>query len=254
MKLRVLGCSGGIARGLRTTSFLLDEDILIDAGSGVGDLTVSEMSAIRHVFVTHSHLDHVAFIPLLLDSIFDRISAPVTVHAQAVTLQALQDHIFNWVIWPDFSKLPQPENAVLRFEVMSPGSTKVIGGRKIEMIAVNHSVPGVGYYVSHQRKAFAFSGDTTTNDSFWEALNAHQHLDFLIVETAFPNTQHVLAQVSRHYCPGLLSLDLAKLRHQPKIYLTHLKPSEEATILAEVQASCAEIDFAILKGGEIFQL
>ncbi|MCG6872632.1 MAG: MBL fold metallo-hydrolase, partial [Gammaproteobacteria bacterium] len=70
MKLRVLGCSGGVGPGLRTTSFLVDEDILIDAGSGVGDLTQAEQEAIRHIFITHTHMDHCAFLPLLADNLF----------------------------------------------------------------------------------------------------------------------------------------------------------------------------------------
>ena len=47
MKVRVLGCSGAIARDCRTTAFLVDEHILVDAGTGVGDLTVDEMRARR---------------------------------------------------------------------------------------------------------------------------------------------------------------------------------------------------------------
>ena len=44
MKLRVLGCSGGIGgRHLRTTSLLVDNDILIDAGTGVGDVSLAEL-------------------------------------------------------------------------------------------------------------------------------------------------------------------------------------------------------------------
>ena len=39
MKLRVLGCSGGIGPGLRTTALMIDNDVLIDCGSGVGDHT-----------------------------------------------------------------------------------------------------------------------------------------------------------------------------------------------------------------------
>ena len=48
MKLRILGCSGGIGgRHLRTTSFLLDHDILIDAGTAAADLSIAELAAIE---------------------------------------------------------------------------------------------------------------------------------------------------------------------------------------------------------------
>ena len=78
MRLRVLGCSGGIGPGLRTTSYLLDDTILIDAGTGVGDLTMEEMCGVRHVFLTHSHLDHVAGLPLLIATVFRRTGFGIT--------------------------------------------------------------------------------------------------------------------------------------------------------------------------------
>jgi hypothetical protein len=49
MQVRVLGCSGAIAKDCRTTSFLVDTDLLVDAGTGVGDLTLDEMAAIDDV-------------------------------------------------------------------------------------------------------------------------------------------------------------------------------------------------------------
>ncbi len=114
MKLRILGCSGGVGGDLRTTSLLIDNDILIDAGSGVGELTLEEMHHIRHVFLTHSHLDHFSFLPLLVDSIFPSIREPLIVHGQPETLEALQKHVFNWTIWPDFAKLPTEEDPVMK--------------------------------------------------------------------------------------------------------------------------------------------
>lgn len=254
MNLRVLGASGGVGQGLRTTSLLVDQDVLIDVGSGVGELSLDEMMSIRHVFLTHSHLDHIAFLPLLLDSIFDCITTPLVVHGQAVTLRALQDHIFNWVIWPDFAKLPHPDRPVLRYEVMAPGDIHTLAGRTLEMIAVNHAVPGVGYCVECPSGVFAFSGDTTSNDSFWNALNARPRLDALIVEAAFPNESLALSQMARHYCPSLLAQDIAKLRHDPMIYITHNKPGDEAVIFAECQAALTGRRLQPLRGGEVIQL
>ena len=46
MQIRILGCSGGIGPGLRTTSLLVDGTLLIDAGTGVGDLPAAELAAI----------------------------------------------------------------------------------------------------------------------------------------------------------------------------------------------------------------
>lgn len=236
MKLRILGCSGGISQGLRTTSFLVDDDVLIDAGTGVGDLTLDEMAKIRHIFLTHSHLDHVGCLPLLVDSIFSRISDPIVIHGQAETIKALKEHVFNWAIWPDFAILPTAVSPVMRFQDELAGSVVEVDGRRFELIPVNHIVPTVGYRVeSAEGKSFAFTGDTTTNDTFWEALNAHNNLDVLILEAAFSNKDEALSNTARHYCPNTLAADLVKLKHEPEFFLTHYKPAEENKIFDEVQ-------------------
>lgn len=254
MNLRVLGCSGGIGVGLRTTSLLVDEDVLIDAGSGVGDLTLQEMSSIRHVFLTHSHLDHFAFLPLLVDTMFSRTTTPLIIHGQQATLQALQDHIFNWTVWPDFALLPSSEKPVMRYQGMLPGEVYKIGERSFEMIEVNHIVPCVGYRIECATGSVAFSGDTTINDTLWAALNAHDHLNILIVEAAFPNSEEDLCRTARHYTPDMLAQDIKKLKHHPDIYISHPKPDQEVTILNECRAAIKDRDINLLIGGEVFTL
>lgn len=257
MQLRILGCSGGIGGTLRTTCYQLDDDILIDAGTGAGDLSLEQIRGIRHIFLTHSHLDHLAGLPLMVDSIFSDLlsgGTPIRVYAQAETLEALRTHLFNWVLWPDFSVLPTPEERVLEFRVMQPGESVEIEGRRVEMVAVNHVVPGVGYCISTPEGVLAFSGDTTTNDTLWEALNRYPRLDALIVECAFGDRDEELCQKAYHYCPRLLAADLAKLRHQPAIYLTHLKPGAEDRIVEQCQARVSGRHLRRLFGGDIIQL
>ncbi len=218
-----------------TTSLLVDGDILIDGGTGLAALSLDEMAGIRHIFLTHSHLDHIAGLPMLIDSIFERIKQPVVVHGRAETIEALQNNVFNWVIWPDFSKLPSADQPVMSFEVIQPGQVMEMDGRRIEAIEVNHVVPCIGYRIESGGKAFAFSGDTTTNDVLWEGLNRYEHLDLLIVECAFPNRELQLSRMAYHYCPQLLADDLVKLRHRPELYITHLKPGMEDLIYSECE-------------------
>lgn len=254
MQVRVLGCSGGIGAGLLTTAFLVDDDVLIDAGTGVGDLSYEDMKDIRHVFVTHSHLDHVASIPLLVDSLFDELTEPLVVHAQQVTIDALRRHIFNWEIWPDFTRLPNPERPVMRFEPIESGEVHRVGGRTFEAIEVAHTVPAVGYLCSNGTSAFCFSGDTTTNDTLWPALNRSEHLDLLIVEVGFPDRQAELAHLSRHYSPQSLAADLAKLDRRPRIAVTHIKPGDEGLIMDELEAALPGYDIHRLQGDDAFTL
>ena len=253
MELKILGCSGGVGAQLRTTTLLIDDDVLIDAGTGLGDLNLQAMSSVRHIFLTHSHLDHVTSIPFLVDTLFDSIKTPIVVHGLAATIDALKSHIFNNVIWPDFSRLPNSDNPVMQYEIMQPGEQIEINNRKIEMIEVNHIVSGVGYRVeSDTGSSFAFSGDTTTNDSFWLALNKHSKLDVLIVESAFTNKDIELCHLSGHYCAELLAPDIAKLNHKPEVYISHNKPGAEGQIFAECQKAIKTHSIHPLSGGHCF--
>ena len=254
MRFRVLGCSGGIGGELRTTSFLIDDDILIDGGTGLSELALTEMMRVRHVFLTHTHLDHIACLPLMIDSLFPYIHEPIVIHGQPATIETLKKNIFNWAVWPDFSGLPTPEKAVMRYETHEPGDIIDIGGRRFEMIPVNHIVPTVGYRIEAGRGVMAFSADTTTNDTLWDALNARDRLDVLVVEVAFTDDLRELSILSRHYCPSLLAQDLKKLKHRPRVYLTHNKPGEEAEIFEQCRRHISDRDLTRLTGGMILEI
>lgn len=259
MQLRVLGCSGGVRQGARTTAFMLDDDVLVDAGSGVGDLTLAEMAAIRHVFLTHSHLDHVAFLPLLLDTLFEPLSdparGPLTVHARAVTLDALRSHIFNGVLWPDFTRFPCPERPVVQLAPLEPGeSHRLVGPRTVTMVPGHHAVPAVGYHMEGPDAALAFSGDCTTNDDLWQGLNRCRRLDHLIVEAAFPDEEAELAAAAKHYTPASLAADLPKLAHAPVVWITHTMPGKETKILEQCQAAMPDREVRSLASGDVLPL
>ena len=254
MDIRVLGCSGGVSLGNRTTSFLVGKDTLIDAGSGVGDLTLEEMRNIRHIFVTHSHLDHIHCIPLLLDTIFDSVTDPVVLHGSSVVLRAIHDHLFNGVVWPDFTLLPSAENPVVVFDVFEAGESIQLGEMSFRAVQVNHIVPTVAYIASAPSGCFVFSGDTTTNDTLWDALNELENIDILVIETAFTNSEMELCRLAKHYCPQSLADDLIKLKHQPEIYLTHAKPGEARQILLECSELIPERTLHQLHGGQCFKI
>ena len=239
MRLRVLGCSGGIGgRHRRTTSFLLDSDILIDAGTGVGDLTLAELSQVDHIFVTHSHLDHVASIPFLVDTVGGMRAKPLTIYATRATIEILKNHLFNWAIWPDFTEIPTPEAPFMRYREMEVGATVTLGNRRITAIPARHTVPAVGYHLDSGAASLVFTGDTGQNDALWRIVNRIANLKFLIIETAFSNKERQLAEVSRHLCPATLAEELAKLERTPEIYITHLKPGEIEPTMLEIE-ECA---------------
>ena len=235
MRIRTLGCSGGIGAGSRTSAMLIDNDVLIDAGTGIGDLALEDLYAIRHVFLTHAHLDHIAGLPMLVDANFEEdFETPVTVYARSETLDAIRTHLFNDVIWPDFTRIPSEERAMLQYQVCNPGDTVTIGHRDFHAVDVCHSVPSLGYTVQNSGGVFAVSGDTRTNETLWPALNACDDLKALVIEVSFPDELEELATRSGHYTPRTMCKDLERLHHDPDIWLTGMKPGEEARILRQV--------------------
>jgi ribonuclease BN (tRNA processing enzyme) len=234
MKLKILGCSGGIGSGLRTTSMLLDHDVLIDAGTGVGDLSLDEMSAIDHVFLTHSHLDHIVSIPFMVDSVGYMRDRPLTVYATEETLNTLQQHIFNWKIWPDFSLIPSPDKPYMRYKKVVLGESVILNGRTITALPANHVIPAIGFQLDSGINSIVYTGDTSVQDSFWKIVNQIGNLKYLIIETAFTNAEKELALLSKHLCPSLLAEELKKLQGKPDIYITHLKPGESELTMREI--------------------
>jgi hypothetical protein len=238
MKVRVLGCSGAIAKDCRTTSFLIDGDILIDAGTGVGDLTLDEMrNGIDHVFLTHSHLDHVAALPLMVDAVAARRDKPLQIHALAGTIAALKAHIFNDVIWPDFSRIPTPQAPVHQFPrdpdrpdaADQPQAARGAAGR------AHRAGGGLRDHGGHG--CWVFSGDTERNPAFWEACQPAQcghagHRDRVQQPREGPG-QAQPAPLAHGAGPGA---GLHRQDAEPfPIYITHTKPAETDLIMAEIQ-------------------
>lgn len=254
MKVRILGCSGGIGgRHLRTTSLLVDDDILIDAGTGVADLSLDELAAIDHVFVTHSHLDHIAALPLMIDSVADRRDAPVTIHATAATLETIRAHIFNWAIWPDFSEIAIRDRMVMQYRAISVGQRIDVGSRSITAVPAEHTVPAVGYQLDSGCASLVFSGDTAGNDAFWQTVNEIANLRYLIIESAFSDREEALAHVSKHLCPRLLFAELDKLSLPAEVYVTHLKPGQSDAIMQEIGAQAGRVVPGLLRNDQVFE-
>ncbi|MFG6486680.1 MBL fold metallo-hydrolase [Roseateles sp. BYS78W] len=257
MNIRVLGCSGAIAAGYKTTAFLLDDDVLIDAGTGVGDLPLDALAAIDHILLSHSHLDHVLGIPLLADAVLRLRAAagrpPIQVHALPETLAALQLHIFNGAIWPDFTRLPSREAPVLSLHPFQIGDRLNLNGRVIEVLSAAHTVPAVGFAVDGGaitgHAHWVFTGDTGPNPALWQRL-AQLKLSHLVIETAFSDDEAELAHVSRHLCPTELGRELSQLAGSVDVRITHIKPGEVEAVMAGVQALTSPHRISALVAGQ----
>jgi len=254
MHIRVLGCSGSIAAGCRTTAFLLDDDVLIDAGTGVGDLTLDELARVDDVLLTHSHLDHVLGVPLLADSVMRRRAGrpPIRVHGLPETLAALRAHVFNGAIWPDFTCLPSAQAPVLSLHPFACGDVLRFGARRIEVLPALHTVPAVGFAVLGQGEheaAWVFTGDTAPNPALWQRLR-QLCVRQLVIETAFRDDEAALATVSRHLHPAALGRELQQLDRGVAVWVTHVKPGELAAVMAEIGALDARHAVQALTAGQ----
>ena len=263
MKVRVLGCSGAIAKDCRTTSFLIDHDVLVDAGTGVGDLALEEMCLIDYVLLTHSHLDHVAALPLMVDAIASKRCTPIQIYALQGTIDALRTHIFNNIIWPDFSRIPTAEAPFISFHPIEVGQTLHIAGKYFEVLPAVHTVPAVGYAVTAGHGCWVFTGDTEQNPALWARIN-QLDVAMLVIETAFSNRERGLAKRSLHLSPHVLATELdhiSKDKNYP-IYITHTKPAETELIMEEIQrfdltspnGQHAAHDIRWLRAGQEFEL
>ncbi len=247
--IRVLGCSGGISEGLRTTSLLLNEDTLIDAGTGVGDLSIEALKKIDQVFLTHSHLDHVCSIAFMVDAVGALREKPLVVYGIRETIEALKAHIFNNVIWPDFTVIPSAEKPFLAFKVIGANSSMKIGEVTITTLPVDHSVPATGYAIDSGSGKLVFSGDTGPCDAFWSAINALSDVRHVIIETSFDSTDHALAEISGHLSSTSMVSEIQKLEHtEIQCWVTHLKPDGREDLFNEV------LSFSRLVGVDLNEL
>jgi ribonuclease BN (tRNA processing enzyme) len=263
--IRVLGCHGSIAARCHTTSFLLDDDILIDAGTGVGELRLDELARIDHILLSHSHLDHILSVPLLADSVIRLRQGPgglsdlkpIRIHALPQTLEALKAHVLNGVIWPDFTRLPSAAHPVLTLHPFAVGDVlrfPARGGepdRAIQVLPAVHTVPGVGFGVETPQGLWVFSGDTGPNPGLWKAL-AGQTIAQLVIETAFGNDEAHLADISGHLSPQSLAHELKQLDGEVSVYITHPKPGEVPAVLSQIRALDSQHRIEPLREGQRF--
>jgi len=252
VKLQVLGCHGGELPNCRTTCFLVDDVLALDAGALTSTLTLEQLQKVDHVVVGHSHFDHVKDLPLIADLVVGRRTSPLTIHASTECARTLREHMFNDSLWPDFTRIPDADNPVLRIETFEPGSTFQAGRHTIQSIRVCHPVESCGFVVSDGVSALAMSGDTGPTEQLWKTLNATEQLKLVLLETSFPNDMQALADISGHLTPHTLGLELEKFtrRNGTQVLLYHLKPA----FVEQLKREVAELPVQVLELGDRFEL
>lgn len=218
------------------TSCLLNDTVVIDAGSIGFWRSPADQARIRHVLITHTHMDHIASLPVFVENAYEGKSQGVTIHASTPVLESLQHDLFNNRIWPDFVALSQEKSPFLHLEPLNPGDTVELEGLQIRAVSMNHVVPTSGFLVSDANATVAFLSDTGPTESVWEQLKECNNLKAVFIETTFPDSMTRLAEISLHLTPTMLRDELKKLVQPTRIIVLHLKARYQEKVTEELQA------------------
>lgn len=237
MNITILGSSGGEVPGQTLTGFKIDQSLLLDAGTIGQALTIDQQLEIRHVLITHAHLDHIHALPFLLDNLIGRVATPVQVYSSPEIIAALKTHIFNNVIWPDFTALPTPEQPVLTFCPIQPNRAFQIEHYTVRAVQVDHSFEALAYLISDANGTVVFSGDTGPVEALWETVKSLDDIKAIFLECSFAAKMADMAKLTHHLCTADITAELnkANVSDNCPVYLYHLKPSHRVDIIAETK-------------------
>lgn len=226
MKVRILGCHGGVAPGYRTSCYMINDKFLIDAGSAASALSPQKQGLIEDIFITHPHIDHIKDICFLVENTFYPERAIINLRSTGEILESVHKHMFNDILWPDFSQIyvdEKSKKALIKFEPFE-GAVKHEGIR-ISHFRVNHPGNAIGFLLDDGESQIVFSGDTGPTDEMWAIANKCKNLKAIFTEISFPNSMDWLAKASGHYTIQQLLTDLKKLENtQVPLFIAHFKP------------------------------
>jgi ribonuclease BN (tRNA processing enzyme) len=251
MEWHVLGSFGGLSPTCRMTSFLINGEIALDAGSITQALELEAQRRIKRIVLTHSHLDHTASIPFLVENTFGVQQGSLEILVTPQVLRTVKLHLFNNDTWPDFTRIPNDLPA-LKLTQVEPRVTFAIDGLRLTPVPVRHTVPTHGYLVEDDGGAVLFTSDTGPTQEVWDVANRTERLRAVIVEVSFPSRMQWVADVSLHLTPTTLAGELAKLKRDVPVYLYHLKPACLDELRAELAATRFSHHVEELRQGDIY--
>jgi ribonuclease BN (tRNA processing enzyme) len=253
MEWHVLGSFGGSSPDCRMTSFLINGDLALDAGSLTQALSIEEQHVIRRIVITHSHLDHIASIPFLIENTFGAQREAVEILLTPQVLTTVKRHLFNNDTWPDFTRIPNDLLPALRLIEVAARKPFDVNGLQLTAIPVRHTVPTHGYLVEDAKSAVLFTSDTGPTEEVWRVANTTPNLAAVIVELSFPNRMQQVADVSLHLTPATLAAELGKLHRDVAVYLYHFKPPYVDELRREIAATSLPHPVEELQQGKVYQ-
>ena len=250
ISLRLLGCNGGIGGSHRqTTCYLLGESTIIDSGTGLTLLDLPQLACIDNVILTHAHFDHIACLPLLIDSAASLRNEPIKVWGPAEVIEILETHIFNDMIWPDFTKIPSESAPFMKLDAIS--ERMEIAGMTFTPLAASHGIPACGYLVEKDGQSIAFSGDTEDCPLFWQSVSQNRSIQAVIIECSYPSTMSEMAKISMHMDVPTVASRVNELPKDISVVIVHRKPGWESVIEEELRERLPNRELVFPEPGDV---
>ena len=238
MKFRVLGCSGGQIPGQKLSCFLIDDSLLLDAGSVTSALSFGAQQKIDNILITHIHLDHVMSLGILADNLYGKRQTSINLWSTAEVLDGLEKFFFNNSIWPDFTRLTGSTQTVpvVQFTKLPEETPTQIGNLSVTAVRVNHVVPSLAFFIANEGQTLLHIGDTGPTENVWAWAQKSPNLGAIVIEASFRNRLQEVADSSLHLTPETLGHEIEKLGDRDiPILVTHLKPAFRKEIIADLQ-------------------
>jgi ribonuclease BN (tRNA processing enzyme) len=218
------------------SSYLLNESVAIDAGSLGFFHTPAEQARIRHVLITHTHIDHIASLPIFVENAYEGKRDCVTIHGSTAVLDCIRRDVFNDRVWPDFLAMSTPEAPFLKLETLEAHKTVELEGLRFTPVPVNHVVPTFGFLVEGDGAAVVVASDTGPTDELWVRANATPNLKAVFLEATFPNAMTWLANASKHLTPAQFAAEARKLSVPAALIAVHIKARFHDQVVKELLA------------------
>ena len=237
MRLKVLGAYGASDAEHNLTGYLLDDWLAVDAGTLTSKLSLAQQARIQAVFVTHSHADHIRDLPHLIHNRFSTNAVPLTIFAAKDVMELLMDHVFNGIVWPDFSTLISPLTGkpAVHYRSLPNGKRTMFNNVGLTPVPVDHQIPASGVIVEMDGQAMTFTGDTGPTQEIWKRTNKTPNVVAVITEASFPNDQQSLADDSAHLSPQTFGEELKKITVDAPVYASHRKIPFERDIESQIR-------------------
>jgi ribonuclease BN (tRNA processing enzyme) len=248
MIVMVLGTASGFDQFAPSSSFLVDEDTLLDCGSGVETLPIERLLKIQRLLLTHAHLDHCGALPHLLACHAAHQGPGVTVYCMQETMDSLKQHMFNGQLSPDYSQLSnQDGEPLLRFFPVEVGDALPLPDGIATALPAQHNIPAIGWLIEGPWRALAYTGDTGPCPAFWHWAANVPSLSDVICEVTYNSKHAVQAETEGHMTPALLRPMLELLPANAHLWISHLDSKQKDTALSELRSySPSTINIAAL--------